>query len=151
MARFLERRCLEFEPCLFVQPEHKVHVLNSLSGCTLEQVVDGGGHEQLVAILVTMDESLVGVHHLFHVDGFIDIVSEACILVKRLVSFHYFLYRTVGLYDLGGEDATGEVATIGDEIYVNIEMSLHLSQALLYLTHMLVGESLIDAHIARAP
>ena len=98
-----------------------------------------------------MHERLVGVHHLLHVDSLIHIMSEACILVECLVSLYDFLYRSVGLDDLGGEDATGEVSSIRDKIDVGIKMSLHLTQALLNLGHMLMIERLVYAHIAHTP
>ena len=78
-------------------------------------------------------------------------MSEACILVECLVSLNNLLQWFVGLDDLGGEDATGKVTTIGDEVDVGIKMSLHLTQALLNLGHMLMIERLVYAHIAHAP
>ena len=78
-------------------------------------------------------------------------MSEACILVECLVSLNNLLQWFVGLDDLGGEDATGKVTTIGDEVDVGIKMSLHLTQALLNLGHMLMIERLVYAHIAHTP
>ena len=78
-------------------------------------------------------------------------MSEACILVECLVSLNNLLQWFVGLDDLGGEYATGKVTTIGDEVDVGIKMSLHLTQALLNLGHMLMLECLVDAHIAHTP
>ena len=98
-----------------------------------------------------MDKRLVGVHHLLHVYCLIDIVGEAGVLIESLVALYYLFKRLVGLYHLGGENATGEIAAIGNEVDVGIQLALNLAKALLYLRHMLVGESLIDAHIAHAP
>ena len=63
-----------------------------------------------------MDETLVGVDHLLQVDRFVDVVGEGRVAVEVLVGCHDVFYRSVGLHYLCGEDATGEVATIRDEI-----------------------------------
>ena len=98
-----------------------------------------------------MYKGLVGVHHLLHVDGLIHIMGETGILVECLISLNDFLYWTISLDDLGGEDTTGEVASVWDEVDVGIQMALHLTQALLYLGHMLVVERLVYAHITHTP
>ena len=98
-----------------------------------------------------MDERLVGVHHLLHVDGVVHIVGEGGVLVKVLICLHDLLYRHVRLYDLCGEDATGEVAAVGYEVDLGVELTLHLLQTLADLWHMLVAERLIYAHVVVAP
>ena len=103
-----------------------------------------------------MDETLVGVDHLLQVDRLVDVVGEGCIAVEILVGCHDVFYRSIGLNHLSGEDATGEVATIRDEIDGCLELAvarelLYLTQTLAYLRHVLVLEGLVNAHVVVAP
>ena len=103
-----------------------------------------------------MDETLVGVDHLLQVDRLVDVVGEGCVAVEILVGCHDVFYRSIGLNHLSGEDATGEVATIRDEIDGCLELAvarklLHLTQTLAYLRHVLVLEGLVYAHVVVAP
>ncbi len=103
-----------------------------------------------------MDETLVGVDHLLQVDRLVDVVGEGCVAVEILVGCHDVFYRSVGLHYLSSEDATGEVATIRDEVDRSLELTvacelLHLAQTLAYLRHVLVLEGLVNAHVVVAP
>ena len=103
-----------------------------------------------------MDETLVGVDHLLQVDRLVNVVGEGCVAVEILVGCHDVFYRSVGLHHLSSEDATGEVATIRDEIDGCLELAvarklLHLTQTLAYLRHVLVLEGLVYAHVVVAP
>ena len=103
-----------------------------------------------------MDETLVGVDHLLQVDRFVDVVGEGCVAVKVLVGCHDVFYRSVGFNHLSSEDATGEVATIRDEVDGCLELAvarklLYLTQTLAYLWHVLVLEGLVNAHVVVAP
>ena len=53
--------------------------------------------------------------------------------------------------DGSGEDATWEVATVRDEVYLSVERALHLLYALPDLGEVLVRKHLIDTHIVVAP
>ena len=147
----LESSCFQSQSHCLLHAKHDVHVLHRLSDGAFQEVVDGRGYEQLVAKLVAMYERLVGVHHLLHVDGVVHIVGEGSVLVKVLICLHDLLYRHVRLYDLCGEDAAGEVAAVGNEVDLGIELTLHLLQTLADLWHMLVAERLIYAHVVVAP
>ena len=103
-----------------------------------------------------MDETLVGVDHLLQVDRFVDVVGEGRVAVEVLVGCHDVFNRSVGLHNLSGKDATGEIAAIRDEVDRCLELSvarklLHLTQTLAYLRHMLVLEGLVNAHVVVAP
>ena len=98
-----------------------------------------------------MNQALVGIHHLLQVDSLIDIVSKLGILVELLVTCHDFLDRLIGLHHFGSEDATGEVATVRDEVDGCIEITLCLLQTLTNLWHVLMVECLVDAHVVVAP
>ena len=103
-----------------------------------------------------MDETLVGVDHLLQVDRLVDVVGEGCVAVEILVGCHDVFYRSVGLHYLSSEDATGEVATIRDEVEGCLELAiarelLYLAKTLAYLRHMLVLEGLVNAHVVVAP
>ena len=103
-----------------------------------------------------MDETLVGVDHLLQVDRLVDVVGEGCVAVEVLVGCHDVFNRSVGFNHLSGEDATGEVTTIRDEVDRCLELAvarelLHLAQTLAYLRHVLVLEGLVNAHVIVAP
>ena len=103
-----------------------------------------------------MDETLVGVDHLLQVDRLVDVVGEGCVAVEILVGCHDVFYWSIGLNHLSSEDATGEVATIRDEIDGCLELAvacelLYLTQTLAYLRHVLVLEGLVNAHVVVAP
>ena len=103
-----------------------------------------------------MDETLVGVDHLLQVDRLVDVVGEGCVAVEILVGCNDVFYRSVGLHHLSSEDATGEVATIRDEVDGCLELAvarelLYLTQTLAYLRHVLVLEGLVYAHVVVAP
>ncbi len=103
-----------------------------------------------------MDETLVGVDHLLQVDRLVDVVGEGCIAVEILVGCNDVFYRSIGLNHLSSEDATGEVATIRDEVDGCLELAitcelLYLTQTLAYLRHVLVLEGLVNAHVIVAP
>ena len=103
-----------------------------------------------------MDETLVGVDHLLQVDRLVDVVGGGCVAVEILVGCHDVFYRSVGLHYLSSEDATGEVATIRDEVEGCLELAiarelLYLAKTLAYLRHVLVLEGLVNAHVVVAP
>ena len=98
-----------------------------------------------------MNQALVGIHHLLQVDCLIHIVGELGILVELLVTCYDFLDWLVGLHHFCSEDATGEVATVRDEVDGCIEITLCLLQTLTNLWYVLMVECLVDAHIVVAP
>ena len=98
-----------------------------------------------------MNKALIGVYNLLQVDGLVDIMSEGGVLVERLVAFYYLISRGVGLHYASGEDATGEVAAIRNEVDVGIERALHLRQTLPNLGHVLMIERLVYAQVVVAP
>ena len=58
----LESRGFQHQSCLLVKTEHQVHILNSLTYRSFQQIVDAGNHQQLVLELLDIDHSLVGSH-----------------------------------------------------------------------------------------
>ena len=73
-----------------------------------------------------MYQGLVGVYHLLQVDGFVAVVGEGSISIEVLIGFDDIFYWGWCLDDGCAEDASGEVATIGDEVDVGIEITLDL-------------------------
>jgi len=98
-----------------------------------------------------VDKGLVGVHHLLEVDGLVAVVGKGGIAIEVLVGLDDVLYWGWGL-DYGcAEDASCEVATIGDEVDVGIEIALDLLQTLTDLSDVLVLEGLVDAQVVVTP
>ena len=131
--------------------EHQVHVVDGLATGTLQQVVDARDDEQLVAVLLQVDEALVGVDYLLQVDVFVDDVREGILGIVFFVHAADFLESYLGLHDDGGKDAAGEVTTIGDEVDFGVEAVLELAERLLDFGHVLVFESLVDTQVVVAP
>ena len=115
-----------------------------------------------------MHKALVGAYDLLEVDGRIAVVSEGCIGIEILEELDNGIL--VGclwqLHHLGAEDATGEIATIWDEIDCDAlclitlvervndmrrTLGTKLIESLTYLVEMLMSEELIHAHIVVAP
>ena len=134
-----------------LQVEQQVHVVDRLSAGTLQEVVDAGDDEQLVAVLLQVDEALVGVDHLLQVDILLHDVDEGVLGVVLLVDAFELLKRHLRLHHQCGEDAAGEVAPVGDEVNLRVEAVLQLAERLLDFRHVLVGESLVDADVVVAP
>ena len=84
--------------------------------CALQQVVDAGGDEQLAAVLLDMDEGLVGVDYLLQVDGLVAVVGERSASIELLIGLDDILHWGRGLDNGCAEDASCEVATIGDPL-----------------------------------
>ena len=153
----------------FVQAEHEVHVLHGLANGALQEVVDGGGDENLPVETVDMHQGLVGVDHLLQVDGAVGVVGEGGVGVEVAVGLDNVRSGDVGVDDGGAEDATGEVAAVGDEL--NLEPGTgstvarlatagssggsgrggDLRQTLHDFGQVLVGEGLVDAQVVVAP
>ena len=123
----LEGGGLELQSSGLVETEEEVHVLYSLTDGTLQEVVDAGGDEQFVAVLLTVDKRLVGVDHLLEINGLVAVVGEGGIGIEVLVGLDDILDGGGCLHHGRTEDATGEVAAIGDEVDVGIEIALHLA------------------------
>ena len=104
------------EACGLINAEHEVHILNGLAYCTFQQVVDAGGDEQLAAVLLDVDERLVGVDHLFQVDGLVAVMGEGSASIEFLVGLDDILHWGRGLDNGCTEDASRKVATIGDPL-----------------------------------
>ena len=98
-----------------------------------------------------MYQSFVGVYYLLQVDGFVAIVRKGCVFVEVLISLDNILYWSCCLDDCSAENATSEVAAIGDEVDICIQITLNLFQRLTNLGYMLMLEGLVDAQVVVAP
>ena len=147
----LESCWFQVESCHLVNAEHDVHVLHGLANGTFKKIVYGRRDEQLVSVFVAVYKSFICVDHLFHVNGLVHIVCEFGIFVEVLIALDDVFKRHVCLDHFRGENASGKVSTIGDEIYFSFQMSLHLFQTLLDFRNVLVLKSLVDAHVVVAP
>ena len=139
------------EACSLVYSEHEVHVLDGLAYGTLQQVIDARGNQQLLAVFLYMNQRLVSVYYLLQVEWLVAVVGEGGIFVEVLVSLDDILHRSRSLNDGCAENTTGKVATIGNEVDVGIQITLHLLQALTDLGDVLVLEGLVDAEVIVTP
>ena len=114
--------------------------MDSLTNGTFKEVVDTGSDEQFIAVLLAVHQRLVGVYYLFQVDGLVTIMREGSVTIEVLVGLYDVLFGNKSTYDCSTEDAASEVAAIGDEVDVDIEITLYLSQRLPYLGDVLVLE-----------
>lgn len=125
--------------------------MDSLSAGAFQEVINAGNDKQFVAMLLQMDEALVGVYHLLQVDILLHDVGKGIFGVIFFIHADDFFQGHFGLHHNGGEDAAREVAAVGDEVNVRIKAVLQLFERLLDFGHMLVLESFVDAHVVVAP
>ena len=78
-------------------------------------------------------------------------VGEGSAGIELLVGFDDILHWGWCLDDGCAEDASRKVATIGDKVYIGIEIALNLFQRLTDLSDVLVLERLVDAQVVVAP
>ena len=118
-----------------------------------EEVVYYAGDEKFVLVFLDVDEGFVGVHHLLQVYVAVDIVSEGGIGVEVAVEVCHSVLGDVLVQadELCAEDASGEVATIGDKVYGGAETRLQLCERLADFCEMLMSERLVDAQVTGAP
>ncbi len=140
-----------------------------MTHCALEKIVDHRGDYHLLAEYFHVDERLVGVDNLLHVGCFVHVMGEGGIGIIILIKADYVLcgHGFVQPHHLGAEDAAGEVAAIGYEVYRDsvlrgitlVEYVSHagrgggpeLVERLRNLVQMLVGEELIGGKVVVAP
>ena len=79
----------------------------------------------------------------------IEVTVELCELCSRRVGWRTFC--SIEPYHLGAENASGEIASIGYEVYAGFQMTLQLGERLSYLVKMLMGENLIGAEVVGTP
>ena len=147
----LECRWLELQTYSLGQAEEQVHVMHCRSACSLEQVVNNRCYEQLVAMLLKVYETFVGIHHLFQVNGALHHMCERVTLIIGSVEIIQSLDIKVTLHDKCSEDATWEASTIGNKVNAAVKIGLQLLYALHDLGHVLVLEWLVYAYIVVSP
>ena len=99
--------------------------MDSLSAGAFQEVINAGNDKQFVAMLLQMDEALVGVYHLLQVDILLHDVGKGIFGVIFFIHADDFFQGHFGLHHNGGEDAAREVAAVGDEVNVRIKAVLH--------------------------
>ena len=67
-----------------------------------------------------MHQTLVGVHHLLQIQRFVAVVRKGGIGIEVLVSLDNLVGGGLRSDDLRAENATGEVAAIGDEVDIDV-------------------------------
>ena len=72
----LETCWFQLQSQFFLHSKHNIHILHRLSHSTLQKVVDAGSDEELRAVLLAVDKTLVGVDHLLEVDRLVDVMGE---------------------------------------------------------------------------
>ena len=90
--------------------------MDSLSAGAFQEVINAGNDKQFVAMLLQMDEALVGVYHLLQVDILLHDVGKGIFGVIFFIHADDFFQGHFGLHHNGGEDAAREVAAVGDEV-----------------------------------
>ncbi len=96
--------------------------MDSLSAGAFQEVINAGNDKQFVAMLLQMDEALVGVYHLLQVDILLHDVGKGIFGVIFFIHADDFFQGHFGLHHNGGEDAAREVAAVGDEVNVRIKL-----------------------------
>ena len=75
----------------FGETEHQVHILQCLSGCALEQIIDGAGNKQFPVFFLEVNEAFIGIDHLFEIQGLRTEMNKGIVTVeffkKRLRTF----------------------------------------------------------------
>lgn len=66
-SSLLKSRRFQPQPYGFFQIEHEIHIMDRLSACPLQQVVNARDNQQFIAMLLQMNQTLVGVHHLLQI------------------------------------------------------------------------------------
>ena len=136
---------------MFIDTKHDVHILHRLSHSTLQKIVDGRGDEEFVAIFLHMNQCLVGIDHLFEVDGIVADMRESRMAVEVFIRFFHILQRSWCTHHSGAEDASGKVSAVGDKVYIGIKIALHLFQRLSDFGNMLMLERFVDAEVVGTP
>ena len=147
----LETARFQLQSASLLQPEHQVEVLDSLTGSALQQVIDHGDDQQLIAMLLDVDDTLVRVHHLLQVRVSVHHEGEGRILVEILVELLDFLDLQVALRIGRDEDAPREITAHRQEIDIVVEARLQLTHGAVDLQQVLVRESLVDGDVVVSP
>ena len=142
---------LEVKACGLFEVEEQVHVVYRLSAGALEQVVDAGGDEEHVAVLLQVDEALVSVDDLLQVNVVRSNVSKRVLGIVVGIQLIKFLDGDLVLHHDGAEDTAREVAAIGHEMDGRVEAALQLVQRFANLRQMLVGKGFVNTYIIVAP
>ena len=140
-----ECRCFQPESAVFRQSEHQVHVLDSLSGGSFQQIVDGADDICLVSAFPYRDQGFVGVHAAFHVYVFLfGYNGERCIHVVVSVDVVQLLLIGLASGVDAGENPSGEISPYRDKIYFMPEfLAGELPESLPYFRKVLVREYLV--------
>ena len=93
-----------------------------------KQIIYARDNHQFVVILLQMQQTLVGVHHLLEVDVALDDMRERIVLVIICIQMYQFIDGQLISYHQRSEDATRETSTIRYEINVGTEIGLELTQ-----------------------
>ena len=100
--------------------------MNRLPAGTFQEIVDAGGDEQVIALLIQMDEAAVGVDDLLQVDGLAREIGERIFVVVLLVKIFQRTERHAVLQHDSGEDTASEISVTRDEEDIGIEARLLL-------------------------
>ena len=92
--------------------------MDSLSAGAFQEVIDAGNDKQFVAVLLQMDEALVGVYHLLQVDILLHDVGKGIFGVIFFVHADDFFQGHFGLNHKCGEVSAREGAAGGGEVKV---------------------------------
>ena len=88
---------------------------------TFQQIVNADAHEQLVAVALSVNQTLVGIDHLLEVDWLADIMREGCFTVEVVIVTFNLFNRRFALDNLCSKDTTWKVAPLGDEVNLTIK------------------------------
>ena len=112
----------------FFKIEHEIHVVNRLTAGTLQQIVYTRDDHQLVAMLFQMNQTFVGVYHLFQVNILFYNVNERVFRIVFFIHTYQLIQFHLALHHQCSEDSTREVPTIRNEINLRLEAVLQLTE-----------------------
>src|SRR6266536_2173026 len=94
-----------FERRRAVKSERYVEALDTLARGPLDEVVEGGGHNGLLALRRDVDQAPVGVAGQLGVGGLVDYFRERLLGIELAIGVFQCTHRTLELEVARGEDA----------------------------------------------
>ena len=102
--------------------------MNRLSACPLQQVVNARDNQQLIAMFLQMNQTLVGVHHLLQIYIFVYNMNERILGIIVLIHLHQFFQFHLAFDYQSSKDTTREITPVRNKIYFSIKAVLQLFQ-----------------------
>ena len=102
--------------------------MDRLSACPLQQIVNARDNQQFIAMLLQMNQTLVGVHHLLQIYIFVYNMNERILGIIVLIHLHQFFQFHLAFDYQSSKDTTREITPVRNKIYFswrNNNMSIY--------------------------